>query len=66
MAVAVAFVGGDGDAGGQIDFDGDGGHDVPCLAAPALKRCRSPTGILPERVVRPSRSKSLENPGVRT
>src|SRR5262249_48789880 len=66
VAVAAALVGGDGDAGGQIDFDSDGGHGIARSAPPSLKRCRFPTGILPEKLARRGRSKSLQNPWVRT
>ena len=52
VAVAVAVVAGDGHAWGQIDIDGDTGHDHPRQAGEA-------GGTAPDNVVRPALEKSL-------
>jgi hypothetical protein len=45
VPLAATLVGGNRDIGRQIDFDGDGSHDLTSVAPQPLKRCRCPAGI---------------------
>ena len=66
VAVGMAVVGGDGDAGRQIDVDGNGRHDLPWLGRAAVLRCRSHSGSSYRKCRAGGSAENLENVRLRT